>query len=1117
MDCPACGQQNPDGARFCNACAAPLVADQPVGREERKVVTVFFADLVGFTGRAEQLDPEDVRAMLSPYYARLRSEIERFGGTVEKFIGDAVMAVFGAPVAHEDDPERAVRAALAVRESVQELNEGNPALDLHVRIAVNTGEAVVSLGARVTEGEGMVAGDVVNTAARLQTAAPVDGILVGETTYRATERVVSYRDSEPVEAKGKTEPIPVWEALEARARFGVDVAQRGGAELVGRRQELDLLLEALARVEKERTPQLVTLVGVPGIGKSRLVWELARSVDEDSDRFVVWRQGRSLPYGEGVAFWALAEMVKAQAGILESDSAEVAETKLRETVSDLVPDASEARWVEMQLRRLVGVSTEDERGGDRREEAFAAWRRFFEALAEKLPAVLVFEDLHWADENLLDFVDYLVDWATDSPLLVLGTARPELLERRPGWGGGKSNAATMSLSPLSEEDTARLISSLLEETVMPAEKQALLLSRAGGNPLYAEEYARMVAERGIAPTKDAPLPETVQGIVAARLDALSPEEKSLIQDAAVIGKVFWSGALAAMSGLQRWTVEELLHALERKEFVRRDRRSSVATETEYAFRHVLVRDVAYGQVPRSSRSEKHRRAAEWIETLSSDREDRAEMLAHHYLRALEFARAAGQEVDSISERALVALREAGDRSLALSAFRSAADFYGEALELVGDDDLEKGRLLLAYGQALFWADWTSAKAEILEEASRRLLAAGQLAEAASAEVMLDLFHWYRGEREKSKPHFQRATDLIESAPSSPAKADVLTDLSRFAMLDDRDEQAFALGREALSMAEEFGLDSVRARILNTLGVVRVRLGDLGGLADIERSLEASAAGSPERLRGFINLGTMLDELGELARSRGLYEEGLREGERAGAVGPVRWLRAELFFNEYLTGRWNEALAHAEEFLAEAEALERHYMNAAAFWVRAPIRFAREDQSGALADAERALSLGREAQDPQVLFPSIAYHSHLLLEAGRSSEAAALLDELIERVRLNGTGTGAEWLASLAFASAATGRADQMGPVLDAATNATPWVRGARAYLAGAFVEAAEIFGEIEATPKEAFSRLRAAEGLVEAGRRAEADVQLNMALAFYRSVGATAYIARAEALFAASA
>ena len=460
------------------ACGTPLAVQEAGGREERKVVTVFFADLVGFTMRAEQLDPEDVRAMLSPYYARVRSEIERFGGTVEKFIGDAVMAVFGAPVSHEDDPERAVRAALAAREAVQELNEASPALDLHVRIAVNTGEAVVALDARPSEGEGMVAGDVVNTAARLQAAAPVDGILVGETTYRATERDVEYRDCEPVEAKGKAEPIPVWEALErARALRRRRRPARGRSARRARAGARRSSSRPWLGSSGSGAPQLVTLVGVPGIGKSRLVWELAQAVDADPPAHLLapgavaaLRRRRGLLGAGGDRQGAGGHPRDRLRGEPRA--------KLVETVSDLVPDASEARWVETQLRPLVGVSAEEEGGGDRRDEAFAAWRRFFEALAERLPAVLVFEDLHWADDDLLDFVDYLVDWATDSPLLVLGTARPELLERRPDWGGGKSNAATTSLSPLSEQDTARLISSLLEETVMPAEKQALLLARA---------------------------------------------------------------------------------------------------------------------------------------------------------------------------------------------------------------------------------------------------------------------------------------------------------------------------------------------------------------------------------------------------------------------------------------------------------------------------------------------------------------------------------------------------------------------------------------------------------------------------------------------------------------
>jgi class 3 adenylate cyclase/tetratricopeptide (TPR) repeat protein len=1117
--CAQCGQVNPEGARFCNGCAAPMTAEVPTAREERKVVTILFADLVGFTGRAEQLDPEDVRAMLSPYFARLRSELERFGGTVEKFIGDAVMAVFGAPIAHEDDPERAVRAALAVRDAILELNESDPTFDLHVRIAVNTGEAVVVLGARPSEGEGMVAGDVVNTTARLQAAAPVDGILVGETTYRATERAIEYSGREPVRAKGKSEPIPVWEALAARARFGIDVQQSGGAPLVGRRDELDLLSDALGRARRERTPQLLTLVGVPGIGKSRLVWELAQALDADPDLMVFWRQGRSLPYGEGVAFWAVAEMIKAQAAILETDSAEVAETKLLQTVADLVPDPAGARWIESHLRPLVGLTAEGDAGGDadRRDEAFGAWRRFFEALAERRPLVLVFEDLHWADDNLLDFVDYLVDWVTDSPVLVIGTARPELLERRPGWGGGKPNAATVSLSPLSDEEIARLLASLLEQTVMPAETQAPLLARAGGNPLYAEEYARMVSERGVAPSDESPLPENVQGIVAARLDALSAEDKTLIQDAAVLGKVFWSGALAAMNGLQRWTVEESLHRLERKEFVRRERRSSVATETEYAFRHVLVRDVAYGQVPRALRAEKHRLAAEWIEALSADREDRAEMLAHHYLSALEFSRAAGQDVESIAERARVALREAGERAYTLNAFAAAAGFYREAVDLWPSDYPERGHLLLRYGRSLFLSDWRSDVYGILEEARDLLLGSGEPDVASEAEVTLGHVHWFRAERDLAMPCFEQAAVLIEEATPSRSKATVLSELARFAMLGDEDAKAVELAREALAMAEEFGLDEVRARALNTLGVSRVKLGDPKGLADIERCLEITEIGSYDRLRAFINLASTVGELGELTRSVDLHEEGLREAERLGGLGSVRWLRAERVWDEYLTGRWNDALAHADEFIAEVEGGQPHYMEAVVREVRALIRLARGDGQGALADSERALTLARAAQDPQALYPALAFHSQILLTIGLRAEAVPFVDELLALLPSRGSGLVSYWASTLAVVLTALGRRDEVEPVIETAAISTRWLDAARAYAAGAFEEAADVYAEIGALPDEAFARLRGAETLVDAGRRVDADAQLQRALAFYRAVGATAYTREGEALLAASA
>jgi class 3 adenylate cyclase len=373
-------------------------------REERKVITALFCDLVGSTAQGERLDPEDLQALLSRYHSQVRTELERFGGTVEKFIGDAVVALFGAPVAHEDDPERAVRAALAVREWVQQ----QP--DLNVRMAVNTGEALVVVGARAAHGEHMASGDVLNTAARLQAAAPVDGILVGEQTYHATERVIEYRKHDRVPAKGKAEPVRVWAVVEARSRFGMDVGQAPRTALIGRERELRLLREAFERAREEREPQLVTLMGVPGIGKSRLVYELSRIADAEPE-LTTWRQGRCLPYGEGVTFWALGEMVKAEAGILESDTQETAGRKLHLAVANVIQDSTEARWVESELKALLGLIEGGETSSS--DMTTAAWRRFLEALGEHRPAVLVFEDLHWADDGLLDFLDDLVDWLSD--------------------------------------------------------------------------------------------------------------------------------------------------------------------------------------------------------------------------------------------------------------------------------------------------------------------------------------------------------------------------------------------------------------------------------------------------------------------------------------------------------------------------------------------------------------------------------------------------------------------------------------------------------------------------------------------------------------------------------
>ena len=672
---------------------------------------------------------------------------------MEKFIGDAVMAVFGAPVTHEDDPERAVRAALSIRDTLADDGE------LEVRIGITTGEALVALDARPDAGEGMASGDVVNTAARLQTAAPTNGILVDETTFHATERAIEYGESRAIEAKGKAEPIVVREARRARAR--VSVERVGGAPLVGREQEVTLLRETLARVVREREPQLVTLVGVPGIGKSRLVFELFQTIETGDHGLVYWRHGRSLPYGEGVTFWALGEIVKAQAGILESDSPEQVGEKLREAVERFVGDTADTVWIERELRPLTGLEAA-KASSDRRGESFAAWRRFLEAIAEERPLVLVFEDLHWADDALLDFVDHLVDRASGVPVLVLATARPELLSRRADWGGGKVNSSTILLSPLSEDETASLLHALLGRSAIDAGLQTRLLEHAGGNPLYAEEFTRMLTSRPGAVV----LPETVQGIIAARLDTLPPEEKELLQRAAVFGRVFWLGAL----GAERWTLEERLHSLGRKEFVTRNRRTSVAGEDEYMFRHALVRDVAYEQIPRAARTDMHLAAAEWMESLGRA-DDHAEMLAHHYLSALEYAEAAEANVAPFAEAARTALWRAGDRSLALHALRQAAHFYERALEL---SDEPPPRLVLEYGRALGVAGDERAPA-VLEDAAQHLLGAGERESAAEAYAFLSEALHLRARGGEAQKHIATALELVRAAPPSVAKARVLTE------------------------------------------------------------------------------------------------------------------------------------------------------------------------------------------------------------------------------------------------------------------------------------------------------------------------------------------------------
>jgi class 3 adenylate cyclase/tetratricopeptide (TPR) repeat protein len=1099
VTCPGCGNETPAGFPRCAHCGAELTAQTPA-REERKVVTVLFCDLVGFTARAEALDPEDVEAILGPYHAHVRGELERFGGTVEKFIGDAVMAVFGAPAAHEDDPERAVRAALAIRDWAREQEA------LELRIGITTGEALVALGARPEHGEAMVKGDVVNTAARLQAAAPTNAVLVAETTYHATRQRIDYRELEPVDAKGKTDPVRVWEALQGRAL--VTVEREARAPLVGRDRELSLLVDALKRARSEREPQLVTLVGVPGIGKSRLVYELFRSIEQATE-VVYWRRGRSLSYGEGVTFWALGEMVKAQAGILETDDAGRAAEKLRAAVGTLVGERDSA-WVERHLRPLVGLSADGDARGDPREEAFAAWRRFFERLAEERPLVLVFEDLHWADDVLLDFVDELVDWASGVPLLVLGTARPELLSRRPAWGGGKPNAVTISLSPLSDTDTARLLAGLLGRPVVDAETQATLLAHAGGNPLFAEEFVRLVQERG----GDLAVPESVQGIIAARLDALPADDKSLLQDAAVLGRTFWDGGVAAIGERDPRVLDRALHGLERREFVRRERRSSVEDETELIFRHALLREVAYNQIPRPSRADKHRRAAEWIESLSPDRsEDRAEMLAHHYAAALEFAEASGQPTEQLRMRAYAALREAGDRAFGLSAFPAAARFYERTLELAPPDDASRLRMLHRRARALQLAGDERA-GTALEEARDALLAAGDVDGAAELETFLAEVAWYAGRAEEVAERIERARELVVDSGVSPGHARVLAQVARHRMLAGSWTAAIEPAREAVALAERLELADVQASALNSLGMSRWQLGDEEGRGDVERAVETAVkANSYEASRAYYNLaGVILDD-GDIEHATALYEQAVGVAERFGNAAMREQARAMLGPMLFISGRWDEARQLIDELLERYAASGGHYLEGGFVSGRAMLRAARGEASGAAADAERAMALARVANDPQAVVPVFGRALRAYVTLGRIQESTRIADGVIEAWGSRTSG----YFGDFAWIAEAIGRVAEIRALIEAAPRRTQFTEAELAILAGDHLSAAEVFERAGWRSDEAEARLRAAEQLVAGGRRAEADVQLQAALAFFRSVGATFYVRRGEKLLAASA
>ena len=886
--------------------------------EERKVVTVLFCDLVDFTASSDEADPEDVRARLRPYHARVRQEIERYGGTVEKFIGDAVMAVYGAPTAHEDDAERAVRSALRILEAIAELNEQQPGLGLQIRIGIATGEALVSLGARPEAGEGMVAGDVVNTAARLQGAAPSGGIAVGEQTYRTVEAVFEFEPLQPVALKGKARPVSVWRPVAARSRLGADLARRHATQLVGRDLERRILVGAFERAVHDATPQLVTVVGEPGVGKSRMVSELFTHIDA-APELVRWRQGRCLPYGEGITFWALGEIVKGELGILESDVPETATAKLDQAM----PEGPDREWLRQRLSPLVGLETSS---SAERYELFTAWRRFLEALADEGPSVFVFEDLHWADEAMLAFLEHLAEWSEGVPMLIVGTARPELFERHPTWAAAARNATRIDLAPLSETETAELVALLLEQSVLPADVQALLLERAGGNPLYAEEFVRLLRDRGLlvgqkriiglADGAEIPFPESVQALIGARLDTLPPDRKALLHDAAVIGKVFWAGALAAMGGLERRAVVEALHGLSRKELIRPARVTSIAGEDEYAFWHILVRDVAYAQIPRARRAERHRAAAAWIASVAGDRvEDEAEILAHHYTTALDLVTAAGsRDTADLEETALRFLTLAGERALGLDIAR-AGQHFERALSFTPPGHPQRPAVLVRWADAIRAANRHAEALAALSEAFALLGERGETLAAARALTVLANVQWQLGDQ-SSRASASEAVGLLESLPPGPDLVDAYAEVSRQEHLSGEYRESVASGERALELARTLGLEEP-AKPLGYVGASRLTLGGVAGLEEMRRSVALAVRSGQAREAAILtnNLADATASIEGPAAALALYRQGIESAERRGIAEIALWMSTEAAGQMIRAGLLDEALAWAERVAA----------------------------------------------------------------------------------------------------------------------------------------------------------------------------------------------------------
>ncbi|HET8570319.1 MAG TPA: adenylate/guanylate cyclase domain-containing protein, partial [Candidatus Limnocylindria bacterium] len=916
--CPTCGASVAPGSKFCSNCgsslteaarpAAATTASQPAAAAaaERRLVSVVFADLVGFTTYADHRDAEETRELLSRYFATAEQIVSRYGGTIEKFIGDAVMAVWGTPTAHEDDAERAVRAALELVEAVAALGRDND-LELNARGGVMTGEAAVTLNAT---NQGMVAGDMVNTASRLQSAAQPGTVLVGERTHRATSDAIAYEAARNQELKGKGEPVPAYRALRVVAeRGGAGRSEQLEAPFVGRSAELRMLKDLFHATSTEHRPRLVSVIGQAGIGKSRLAWEFQKYIDGLTE-IVFWHRGRCPAYGEGVSFWALGEMVRARIGLAEGEGPEAGLERLDQTLADVVKDDEERAWLRPALAELLGFETGT--GTATSDTLFAAWRTFFERLAESGTVALVFEDLQWADPGLLDFIEHVLEWARNQPIFIVTLARPELFDRRPDWGAGWRGLTSLTLEPLTDAAMRELLDGLVPG--LPESARDRILERAEGVPLYAIETVRkLLAEGRIEPVDgtyrptgdltELSVPESLHALVAARLDALDGPMRTLVQEASVLGKTFSAPALAGVAERDPAEIEPILRDLVHRELFSVDADPRSPERGQYGFVQSVIREVAYGTLSRRERRRLHLAAARHLESLED--EEISGALAEHYVDAYR-ARPEGPEGAAVASQARLALKAAAERASRLRSFDLALHYLEQALE-VARDDADRAELRLLAGQAAGRAGEPLRAREHSELARDLFAALGDREEELRAIAAIGMTRIVVYEIDEALPPLLDAASRFADVEDSAAFAQLADVVARGYMRSGRAAEAIEWCDRGLPIAERHGEKRVALEMLNTRGTV---LGGSEGrmieaVATLRgvRAIAADLGFLDPEARACVNLGFVLGD-SDPAAAFEVSREGAELAFRMGLGSTLSFLLSNMVDSGMRIGRWD---------------------------------------------------------------------------------------------------------------------------------------------------------------------------------------------------------------------